>query len=105
MSAEILLQTERLYLRRLTIEDAGLLFELDSDPKVMRFYPAPYSRQVVEAFLAAHMERYEKVGYSAWLVEEKAGGQPVGRIGLCDWVVEGVEVDTLKKKTISEELL
>jgi len=37
MSPEILLQTERLYFRRLTSEDVGLLFELDSDPETMRF--------------------------------------------------------------------
>src|SRR5438874_249900 len=48
LRAEILLQTERLYLRRLTAEDAGLLFELDSDPEVMRFIskgePTPWER-------------------------------------------------------------
>jgi len=48
MSPEILLQTERLYFRRLTSEDVGLLFELDSDPETMRFIsrgePTPRDR-------------------------------------------------------------
>jgi RimJ/RimL family protein N-acetyltransferase len=30
------LETERLLLRRATLEDARLLYELDSDPEVMR---------------------------------------------------------------------
>jgi RimJ/RimL family protein N-acetyltransferase len=48
MNPEILLETVRLYFRRLTIEDAGLLFELDSDPETMRFIskgePTPRDR-------------------------------------------------------------
>jgi RimJ/RimL family protein N-acetyltransferase len=45
---EILFESDRLYLRRLMPEDAGLLFELDSDPEVMRFIskgePTPWER-------------------------------------------------------------
>ena len=45
---EILLHTDRLYLRRLVAEDAPLLFELDSDPEVMKFIskgiPTPFDR-------------------------------------------------------------
>jgi len=47
-SKDILFETERLYLRRLWPEDVGLLFELDSDPEVMRFIskgqPTPLAR-------------------------------------------------------------
>jgi RimJ/RimL family protein N-acetyltransferase len=32
-----LLETERIYLRYFTAQDAGLFFELDSDPEVMRY--------------------------------------------------------------------
>ena len=34
---KVLLQTERIYLRRFNSADSRLLFELDSDPEVMRF--------------------------------------------------------------------
>ena len=37
MTNEIVLQTARLYLRPLRMEDAPRLYELDSDPEVMRF--------------------------------------------------------------------
>jgi RimJ/RimL family protein N-acetyltransferase len=37
MRKEVLLETDRLYLRRLLPEDVQLLHELDSDPEVMRF--------------------------------------------------------------------
>jgi len=37
MPCDFFLETERLYFRRFRAEDAQLLFELDSDPEVMRF--------------------------------------------------------------------
>ena len=44
----ILLETERTYFRQFRVEDAPLLFELDSDPEVMRFIskgqPTPLAR-------------------------------------------------------------
>ena len=47
-TTDILFETERLYLRRLWPDDARLLFELDSDPEVMRFIskgqPTPLAR-------------------------------------------------------------
>ena len=43
-----LLETDRIYLRNFTPEDAGLLFELDNDPEVMRYLskgqPTPLAR-------------------------------------------------------------
>ena len=51
---DTLFETDRLKLRRLTSEDAGLLFELDSDPEVMRFIskgaPTPLAK-IVEEYL------------------------------------------------------
>ncbi len=44
----IFLETERMYFRQFRVEDARLLFELDSDPEVMRFIsrgqPTPLAR-------------------------------------------------------------
>jgi len=48
MSHAIFLETERMILRRATPRDAHLLYELDSDPEVMRFIsrgvPTPLER-------------------------------------------------------------
>jgi RimJ/RimL family protein N-acetyltransferase len=45
----VLLETDRLVLRRFTEDDAPLLFELDCDPEVMR-YIGPYGLPTVEAY-------------------------------------------------------
>ena len=51
---QIFLQTQRIYLRQFLLQDAQLLFELDSDPQVMRFItkgkPRPM-RQIEEEIL------------------------------------------------------
>ncbi len=49
-SEQILLETERLVLRRIRADDADNLYDLDSDPDVMRFLNGgiPTPRAVVE---------------------------------------------------------
>jgi RimJ/RimL family protein N-acetyltransferase len=57
-SGDILLETERMYFRRFQLGDAPLLFELDSDPEVMRFItkgrPTPLAQiqnEIIPRFL------------------------------------------------------
>ena len=49
MGADVVLETDRLALRRFTEADAELLFELDSDPEVMR-YIGPYALPDAEGY-------------------------------------------------------
>jgi RimJ/RimL family protein N-acetyltransferase len=43
-----ILETTRVLLRQFTAEDADALALVLSDPKTMRYYPAPYDRAGVE---------------------------------------------------------
>ena len=49
-SVQILLETQRLILRRFTAADAKYLFELDNDPEVMRYINGgtPTSLEIIE---------------------------------------------------------
>lgn len=78
----VFLETERLVLRRFTEADVDLLFELDSDPSVMRYInggkPTPrheVESDILPAFLA-HYERYE--GYGFWAAIEKSSREFLG---------------------------
>lgn len=78
----VLLETERLVLRRFTAEDVDLLVALDADPAVVHYVTggAPTPREEVErewppAFLAAY-ERGD--GYGFWAAEEKPSRAFVG---------------------------
>ena len=78
----VLLETERLVLRRFTEGDADDLFGLDGDPEVMRFITGgrPTPREVIlgetlPRFLRSY-ERFE--GFGVWAAVERTGGEFLG---------------------------
>ena len=79
---EVFLETERLVLRRFTLDDVDLLFELDADPQVTWFVTGgvPTARAEVEGeVLPAFLGYYERYpGFGFWAVIEKATGDFVG---------------------------
>jgi RimJ/RimL family protein N-acetyltransferase len=83
---QVLLETERLILRRFTEDDAGYLFELDSDPEVMRFLNGgkPTPGEVVENEILPRFLRYDedRPGFGFWAAVEKAGGEFLGWFSL-----------------------
>ena len=76
------LETERLLLRQFTPDDAELLVELDSDPRVMRYITGgiPTSRGEIESdFLPAFLDYYQRFpGYGFWAALEKTTGEFLG---------------------------
>lgn len=79
----ILLETDRLRLRRFTSDDADALYELDGDPDVIRWTNldgrrAPYAfyRDVLIPRNLAFYEKYAGCGY--WVAEERATGDWLG---------------------------
>src|SRR5260370_36865176 len=88
---QVFLETERLLLRRFTEADVDHLFDLDSDPEVMRFVNggAPTPREVIEHdLLPGFLSYYERfAGYGFWAAIEKATGGVLG--GVPFWPTEG----------------
>ncbi len=77
----VLLETERLILRRFTAEDADLLFGLHNDPDVMQYINAgaPVSRQEVQGELSHFMSFYDRFdGYGFWAAVEKQSRRFIG---------------------------
>ena len=73
----VYLETERLVLRRLTEDDADNLFELDSDPEVMRYLNngRTHTREeIVEKVLPHYLDHYVRYGedFGFWAAIEKA---------------------------------
>jgi RimJ/RimL family protein N-acetyltransferase len=64
---------------------AGLL----GDPEVMRFYPAPKTRDEAAAWIAWNQRNYAEHGYGLWIIET-ASGDFVGDCGLTWQQVHGV---------------
>ncbi|MDY3555095.1 GNAT family N-acetyltransferase [Gemmata sp. JC717] len=79
---EVLLETERLRLRQFadTDADAARLFELDSDPEVMR-YIGPFARGSVAEYrelIRVWLPFYEHPPGGVWAVEARATGDFFG---------------------------
>lgn len=79
------LLTERLRLRRYGRTDEEDAFRLTSDPRVMRYYPAPYDRERVTRMLDNVLRAYDELGYSVLVVERRSDGAYLGQIGLLHW--------------------
>ena len=80
----IIFQTTRLYLRQFTLEDAGLLLQLNSDPEVLKYLHEPLMRDEAHAkeiFTNIIFPQYEK-GLGRWAVFIKDNNQFIGWCGL-----------------------
>lgn len=82
----VVLETERLLLRRFTESDVDNLVELDSDPRVMRFLTGgkPTSREAIQnEALPRILKEYERDdGRGRWAAIEKETGEFIGWFAL-----------------------
>ena len=73
---QVLVETDRLILRRFTADDAQHLFDLDNDPEVMRYLNGgiPTPRDVVESEMLPRFLRYdeESPGIGFWAAIERS---------------------------------
>jgi RimJ/RimL family protein N-acetyltransferase len=79
------LETERLTLRRLSIEDAGFILELVNEPSWLRFIGDKGVKTIQDArdyILKGPVNSYERFGFGLYLVELKGNGIPIGICGL-----------------------
>ena len=103
-SPVVILETERLLLRRLDPEDLDDLWALYSNPEITKYIPdAPRSReeakQELEWYRNGH-PRFPELGL--WATIHKETGKFVGRCGLLPWTIDGQE-EVEVAYTISQE--
>lgn len=89
------LESERLRLRELLRSDLDFVAAMLGDPAVMRHYPRCQTREEARQWIERQRRRYASDGHALWLVEEKAGGEPVGQVGLIRQLVDGVPEDEI----------
>ena len=87
----VILETPRLLLRHLVLENLDELFSLYSDPEIRRYFPeGVLSLKDTREELEWHMQGY--LGYpdmGLWATVEKETGRIIGRCGLLPWEIEG----------------
>ena len=86
----IILETDRLFFRRLLPDDLDSLFALYCDPDVSRYIPdAPLTyeetKEELEKFLNGHPGNPQ---LGLWATLHKASGRFIGRCGLLPWTID-----------------
>lgn len=79
---DVVLKTQRLVFRRLTLADAGLFYALDSDPEVMRFIskgiPTPL-KEIEQVILPRVLRTYGSgMPRGCWAAHLQEGGEFIG---------------------------
>ncbi|MGO4236175.1 GNAT family N-acetyltransferase [Pseudarthrobacter sp. YAF2] len=82
--------TDRLQFREMTDADLDNMAALLGDPEVMRFYPAPKSREEAASWIQWNRENYAEHGYGLWIVETH-NGEFIGDCGLTWQQVNGAQ--------------
>jgi RimJ/RimL family protein N-acetyltransferase len=85
-----ILQTPRLLLRELDLDDLDFVAALLADPEVMRYWPRTHTREEAEEWIWRHQSRYLEDGCGYWLALDKQKGHPVGQAGLLRHDIDGV---------------
>ncbi|MBI3510412.1 MAG: GNAT family N-acetyltransferase [Bacteroidetes bacterium] len=89
-----LFETSRLRFRDMLVADAEILFELNSDPEVIRYTDDPpfNSLEKTRIFIEERLAAYAKAGYGRWIAELKENKEVIGWCGL-KFVEEKKETD------------
>lgn len=79
---ELVLETERLWLRKLTQADHENLCKILQDEEVMYAYEGAFDDQMVRDWLHNQLRRYREEGVGLWAVIWKETGELIGQCGL-----------------------
>ncbi|WP_445628730.1 GNAT family N-acetyltransferase [Nostoc sp. DSM 114167] len=85
----MILETQRLFLREMTLSDLDALLLVLGDAESMRYYPKPFDREMVEKWIDRHRHNYAQHGHGLWAMVLKATGEVIGDCGLVWQEVEG----------------
>lgn len=77
-----ILETERLYLRKLTDDDFENLCKILQDKNVMYAYEHAFSNEEVKEWLTRQQKRYVNDGFGLWGVILKENNEMIGQCGL-----------------------
>lgn len=82
MKADMILDTQRLYLREMDQGDFDSLCEILQDGKAMYAYEGAFSGGEVQEWLDRQLFRYRQWGFGLWAVVLKESGKMIGQCGL-----------------------
>ena len=88
-ASDLVLETERLRLRRFRREDVNAVFAIIGDDVVMQYYPKTFNRADAEQWIERNTRRYREDGYGLFAVTPKDSDDLIGDCGVIKQSVEG----------------
>ena len=85
----VILETERLLLRKYTMADFPALYAILSDPVTMQHYPKPYDEAGTRRWIEWNLENYRLYGFGLWAMVRKDTGEMIGDCGLTMQKIDG----------------
>ncbi|MBR4718772.1 MAG: GNAT family N-acetyltransferase [Lachnospiraceae bacterium] len=85
----MVLETERLYLRKMNMDDYDALYEVLADSSIMQHYPYTFDENRVKDWIERNMQRYKENGFGLWAVCLKETGEMIGDCGLTLQQIDG----------------
>ena len=89
MEQRIILETDRLLLREMNMDDFDALYKVLSDSDIMQHYPYTFDEKRVSDWIERNMNRYRENGFGLWAVCLKDTGEMIGDCGLTLQNIEG----------------
>ena len=77
-----MIETKRLILRELTMDDIEDLHQVLSDPESMKHYPKPFTREESIRWIEWNLENYTSYGFGLWAVILKEENLFIGDCGI-----------------------
>ena len=92
---DIILETDRLWLREFVAEDLAALCRILCDPETMRFYPKALDETAAREWLTRNQQRYAAEGHGLWAMDLKSTGEMIGDCGITLQQVDGESLPEL----------
>ncbi len=86
---DLVLETERLRLRRFRASDVDAIFAIIGDNVAMQYYPKTFNRNDAVQWISRNLRRYREHGYGLFAVTLKDGVDLIGDCGVIKQEVEG----------------
>lgn len=83
------LETGRLVLRQMTMDDYDALYAVLGDPEIMQHYPYSFDEERVRGWIRRNCDRYQQYGFGLWAVCRKDTGEMIGDCGLTLQNIDG----------------
>ena len=87
-----ILQTQRLTLREMTLDDLPHISKILQDAETMTAYEGPFSDEETYTWVKRQLERYRKEGIGLWAVILNDTGELIGQCGISLQNVEGEKI-------------